>query len=163
MKKTFRDGAHTREVEIRSREKGRAQIAVGGEPLDLGVEPLGDGHLRLATGESARVARVTRVGRRVFVSFEGREFVFEELAPMSSRRRRDEHHEGEISMPMPGKVVRVHVRDGESVTRGQPLVVVEAMKMEHTLRAPRDGVVRRVAAEVGVLVDAGAALMEVAS
>jgi biotin carboxyl carrier protein len=62
---------------------------------------------------------------------------------------------------MPGLVVRVHVHEGERVARGQVLLVVEAMKMEHTLRAPKDGVVRRLAAEAGKLLEGGAALLEV--
>ncbi len=48
---------------------------------------------------------------------------------------------GRLSAPMPGKVIGLLVRAGQSVTRGQPLAVIEAMKMEHTLTAPRDGVV----------------------
>jgi biotin carboxyl carrier protein len=68
---------------------------------------------------------------------------------------------GVVAMPMPGLVVRVLVHEGERVTRGQVLLMVEAMKMEHTLRAPRDGVVRRLAAEAGKLVESGAALLEI--
>ena len=51
--------------------------------------------------------------------------------------------------------------EGERVRKGQPLVVVEAMKMEHTLKAPRDGAILRLVAREGELIEAGAALMEV--
>jgi 3-methylcrotonyl-CoA carboxylase alpha subunit len=163
MKKSYRDGTRTREVELRARDGGRFEVLVDGEGLDLGAESLGDGDLRLETAGEWRTVRVTRAERRIFVTLDGRDYVFESLPPAARRARRDEHPEGEISMPMPGKVVRVHVKDGESVTRGQPLVVVEAMKMEYTLRAPKDGVVRRLAAQVGELIDAGAALLEVSS
>jgi acetyl-CoA/propionyl-CoA carboxylase biotin carboxyl carrier protein len=54
-----------------------------------------------------------------------------------------------VRSPMPGTVVAVHVTSGDWVTSGEPLVVVEAMKMEHTLMAPHDGVVDEVPAEVG--------------
>jgi len=62
---------------------------------------------------------------------------------------------------MPGLVISVAVKDGDAVKRGQALIVVEAMKMEHTLHAPRDGVAVRVAAVPGERVDAGKVLVEV--
>jgi biotin carboxyl carrier protein len=61
--------------------------------------------------------------------------------------------------PMPGKVVRVLVRPGEAVRARQPLVVVEAMKMENELRAGRDGTVAEIHAREGTSVDAGALLI----
>ena len=66
-----------------------------------------------------------------------------------------------ITSPMPGKVVRVLVKAGDDVKARQGLVVVEAMKMENELRAPRDGRVRDVAVAEGQSVDAGAALLVV--
>jgi biotin carboxyl carrier protein len=61
--------------------------------------------------------------------------------------------------PMPGKVVRVLVKPGDAVRARQPLVVVEAMKMENELRAGRDGTVAEVHAREGLSVDAGALLV----
>jgi biotin carboxyl carrier protein len=49
---------------------------------------------------------------------------------------------------------------GEAVTKGQPLVALEAMKMEHLIRAPHDGVVKSIPVEAGQMVDGGAALAE---
>ena len=60
---------------------------------------------------------------------------------------------------MPGKVVRVLVKPGDTVAARQPLVVVEAMKMENELRAGRDGTVAEVHVREGVSVDAGALLI----
>jgi biotin carboxyl carrier protein len=59
---------------------------------------------------------------------------------------------------MPGKIVRVLVRAGEAVRARQPLVVVEAMKMENELRAVRDGIVADVPVAAGQSVDAGTLL-----
>jgi biotin carboxyl carrier protein len=61
--------------------------------------------------------------------------------------------------PMPGRVVRVLVHAGDPVTARQPVVVVEAMKMENELRAGRDGTVAEVHAREGQSVDAGALLV----
>jgi biotin carboxyl carrier protein len=61
--------------------------------------------------------------------------------------------------PMPGKIVRVLVKTGDQVQSRQPLVVVEAMKMENELRAAREGTVAEVPAREGASVDAGALLV----
>jgi propionyl-CoA carboxylase alpha chain len=62
---------------------------------------------------------------------------------------------GSLVAPMPGRVLRVEVAEGDTVVAGQALIVLEAMKTEHTLRAPQDGVVGALRAVVGALVDAG--------
>lgn len=63
-----------------------------------------------------------------------------------------------ITSPMPGRVVAVLVKEGEAVREGQGLVVVEAMKMENELKAPRAGVVQQLRAREGSTVDGGTLL-----
>ncbi len=60
---------------------------------------------------------------------------------------------------MPGRVVQVRVEAGREVKRGEPLVVLEAMKMEHTIAAPADGRVSAVRYQIGELVEEGAELV----
>ena len=62
---------------------------------------------------------------------------------------------GSLHAPMPGTVVRVEVAEGEEVAAGTVVVVLEAMKMEHAVRAPQAGVVSSLHAEVGAAVDTG--------
>jgi biotin carboxyl carrier protein len=64
-----------------------------------------------------------------------------------------------IVAPMPGKVVRILVKTGDAVQARQPLVVVEAMKMENELKANRDGIVADIHTREGASVDAGALLV----
>ncbi len=66
-----------------------------------------------------------------------------------------------VASPMPGKVVRVFVKPGDTVTEGQPLVVVEAMKMENELKSPKAGKVTEVAAKEGTTVENGTKLVVV--
>ena len=66
---------------------------------------------------------------------------------------------GRLSAPMPGKVIAYLVKLGESVSQGQALAVMEAMKMEHTLNAPRDGVVAELMYSVGDQVAEGGELL----
>jgi acetyl-CoA/propionyl-CoA carboxylase biotin carboxyl carrier protein len=68
---------------------------------------------------------------------------------------------GKVVSPMPGTVVAVMVMEGESVTAGQPLVVVEAMKMEHTMCAGVDGTVRQIQVLAGDRTQRGAVLIEI--
>ena len=66
---------------------------------------------------------------------------------------------GRLTAPMPGKITQVLVAAGDTVKRGAPLLVVEAMKMEHTITAPMDGTIDRVRYAVGDLVEDGAELI----
>jgi 3-methylcrotonyl-CoA carboxylase alpha subunit len=64
-----------------------------------------------------------------------------------------------LSAPMPGKVIALLVEAGSRVRKGQPLLVMEAMKMEHTLSAPADGLIEKLPFRVGDQVGEGAALV----
>jgi acetyl-CoA/propionyl-CoA carboxylase biotin carboxyl carrier protein len=68
---------------------------------------------------------------------------------------------GPVRSPMPGTVTVVEVAEGQAVTAGDRLVVVEAMKMEHVLTAPVDGVVRDLRAKAGATVAKDAVLLTV--
>ena len=63
-----------------------------------------------------------------------------------------------VTAPMPGTILGVNVKDGDSVKRGQVLVILEAMKMENEIQAPCDGVVSGMSVGVGSTVEAGASI-----
>ena len=67
---------------------------------------------------------------------------------------------GAVTAPMPGVILSVEVKPGDTVARGQALLTLEAMKMKNTLRAPRDGVVAAVLAQPGQSVRHGDALLQ---
>lgn len=64
-----------------------------------------------------------------------------------------------LKAPMPGMVLSVHAEAGQTVTKGDTLIVLEAMKMENALKAPHDGVVESVEAAAGTAVEKGAVLL----
>jgi 3-methylcrotonyl-CoA carboxylase alpha subunit len=66
---------------------------------------------------------------------------------------------GRLTAPMPGKIVAVVVKNGQEVKKGEALLIMEAMKMEHTISAPHDGVVEEVLYAVGDQVTEGAPLL----
>ncbi len=102
--------------------------------------------------------RVAREGERVFVWCAGR---VEEFRRVTGRATRSLEQSGDLVSPMPGRVRRTLVTSGEHVVRGQVVMILEAMKMEHAIRAPRDGIVSRVANREGDLVEAGVTLAEI--
>jgi 3-methylcrotonyl-CoA carboxylase alpha subunit len=118
----------------------------------------GDGELALDLDGVSSGVTVTRDGEMVtVVDGDGtwRLGYVDRLAP-----RADEAiGGGRLTAPMPGKVVQVLAKPGSRVTRGQALMVLEAMKMEHTIAAPADGVIERVNFAAGDLVDEGAELI----
>jgi biotin carboxyl carrier protein len=79
--------------------------------------------------------------------------------PAAAVRSRPADEEG-LRAPMPGRILRTMVKEGERVGRGAVLVILEAMKMEHEIKAPRDGVVARLPFQAGDQVDAGAVLVD---
>jgi pyruvate carboxylase subunit A/propionyl-CoA carboxylase alpha chain len=70
---------------------------------------------------------------------------------------------GGLAAPMPGAVVRILVAVGDTVEAGQPLLVLEAMKMEHTIRSPQDGTVAAINVAEGEQVQIGAVLAALAA
>jgi 3-methylcrotonyl-CoA carboxylase alpha subunit len=98
-------------------------------------------------------------GDVVWVALDGDLFEVHVDRAGDDARARAQGHEG-LSAPMPATVVRVLVRPGTRVSMGDALVVLEAMKMELPIRAPRDGVVSAVHCREGDLVQPGAVLVD---
>ena len=71
----------------------------------------------------------------------------------------DESAPGSLAAPMPGKVIAVMVQPGQQVAKGAPLLVLEAMKMEHTITAPAGGMVKEIHFAAGEQVPEGAELL----
>ena len=102
--------------------------------------------ITLTLGEVQRSARVLRSGKHRVVLLAGERFEFDAVdryAPPESDEG-DAGHGGHLTAPMPGSVVSVLVSIGDQVKKGQPLIIMEAMKMEHTIVAPMDGVVEAI-------------------
>jgi len=85
-----------------------------------------------------------------------------EIEPLA-RAAGEDPTAGLLTAPMPGRVTQLMVEPGDHVRRGEPLIVIEAMKMEHTVAAPADGVVEAVRFAVGDLVEEGAELIALAA
>ena len=159
MKTLWRDGDRVREVETTSLGAGRWMVRVDLAEFELSVETMPDGKLRLAADDAVTVAEVTPVGSQRFVRLGTLDFVLEREVT-GGRRAAAGAHAGGLEAPMPGVITKVMVVVGDDVTKGQPLLALEAMKMEHLIRAPHAGRVKAVSASPGQMVQSGATLVE---
>ena len=122
------------------------QLLLDGRPLTLSVEPLGRGRWAIAPG-----------GERVEVEvLDERTRHIRSLTGGGDQRRAA----AVLKAPMPGLVVRVQAREGDTVTAGAGLIVLEAMKMENELKAAAPGVVKSVRVAPGEAVEKGQVLVE---
>jgi biotin carboxyl carrier protein len=137
---------------------GAASESVRFVPTDLG-----GGRYLLRVGDEVHDVRVERdpKGPGVRVHFAAGSVTLEKLDPFRDSVRKGKHGGGtkKINAPIPGRVVDVLVKAGDDVAAGQPVVIVEAMKMANELRAPIAGRVTRVDAVKGAAVEAGTTLV----
>jgi 3-methylcrotonyl-CoA carboxylase alpha subunit len=124
--------------------------------LELVAQEGADLSIRL--GDSALHGSVRRDGDTFHVFTGGRHFTLVYNDPMAHAGEA-EAAGGRLTAPMPGKVVAVLAAGGQEVKKGEPLVIMEAMKMEHTIAAPADGVVEEILYQVGDQVADGAPLL----
>ncbi|HXZ00951.1 MAG TPA: acetyl/propionyl/methylcrotonyl-CoA carboxylase subunit alpha [Stellaceae bacterium] len=140
----------------------RYRLEIDGKASDAGATRLPDGDLALdLDGVRAELA-VSRQGDEVTVAGDDESWRLLYIDPLAHRAE-EEAGGGRLSAPMPGKIAQVLVTSGAKVKRGQALMVLEAMKMEHTITAPADGTVERVDYAPGDLVEEGAELIAFAT
>ena len=150
------------DVEVTYRfERGRVRVSVDGETLDVAL--LG------ATGDLVD-AEIDGVRRRYRVLRDGLDVYVDSALGASALREVDRFPDpsslteaGSLVAPMPGAVVRVEVIEGTRVTAGTPIIVLEAMKMEHMVKAPADGVVAAISVNTGDQVESGQVLAVVSA
>jgi 3-methylcrotonyl-CoA carboxylase alpha subunit len=116
-------------------------------------------NIELTLGHLAVTGTVVRRGERFDVFSSGAMSPLVLKDPLKHAADGESEPSGGLTAPMPGKVIAVHVAEGDKVKRGQALLVMEAMKMEHTIAAPGEGTVKELLYGVGDQVAEGAALI----
>ena len=134
-----------------------------GPAITLAIETreAGEGLCRTESGDAHPFAWAW-VGPELHLWLDGALYIFQR--PESRRRGGSQatDQSGDILAPMPGTVLEVLVAEGDLVDQNQTVIVMESMKMELLITAPRDGVVRRVSVQQGQQVERGMRLMELA-
>jgi 3-methylcrotonyl-CoA carboxylase alpha subunit len=154
----FADGDERHAVRVAPCGEHDARVALPARAVDVQFAER-DGRLVLEFDGTAIAATVIADGdeRHVFVPGARRRLLF--VDPLAHAGE-VEVHGGHLTAPMSGAIVAVMVKAGDKVARGAPLIVLEAMKMEHTIVAPADGVVASVNFGVGDRVAEGADLVD---
>jgi 3-methylcrotonyl-CoA carboxylase alpha subunit len=137
-------------------------LSVGAGRWNFGARALGLSRHEVQLGEQRTVLTVYAQTESYAVFADRGSALVAEVDPLAHAG----DHAGEagrLTAPMPGKVIAFHVKAGDAVKRGQALAVMEAMKMEHTVHAPRDGRVQELLYAAGDQVAEGGELLRLAA
>jgi biotin carboxyl carrier protein len=148
------------QIEVRG-EAPRYAVTLDGRPLDVDLRATSSGFASLVVdGASQEVGLMPREGGWS-VLLQGRtlDVQLQEAGAVALAPRAVQGGAARVTAPMPGRLVKVLVEAGQDVTEGQGLVVMEAMKMENELRAPRAGRVKELHARERQAVESGALLV----
>ena len=157
-----RDGTqHTATLE-RGRDGGLALLLDGQRLSFASRARAGSAVLDVELGGRRWALTVYTTGNRFSIFAPEGSTVVDEFDPVAHAADTQAGEAGRLTAPMPGKVIAFLAKAGDSVTRGQPLAVMEAMKMEHTIAAPRDGRIDELLYAVGDQVDEGGELLRLA-
>jgi acetyl-CoA/propionyl-CoA carboxylase biotin carboxyl carrier protein len=142
-------------VRVRGLASSGAEVAVAdGAPVaaraSFAAPRAGDGTDLVLTydGRTVRFA-YAEDGETMWLGRDGAAWAIADAPPAALRGARAGSADGTVRSPMPGTILAVHVTTGDVVSAGQPVLVVEAMKMEHTVTAPLGGVVNELTAKAG--------------
>jgi 3-methylcrotonyl-CoA carboxylase alpha subunit len=161
----WQDGEREVVVIARRPRGGGVRLDLPGGPLEADVRRAGDGRLAIQLGADTVAATVVRrptadgVDYTLFVDGTSRRLRLVDPLDVTQYETAGTA-EAAVRAPLPGKIIDLKVKVGDKVSKGQPLLVLEAMKMEHTLAAPADGTVKSVRYAVGEQVAEGAELVE---
>ncbi|WP_303229668.1 acetyl-CoA carboxylase biotin carboxylase subunit [Comamonas kerstersii] len=156
---TFVQDSATIQAVLTYGRHGALQLQVGGAQGDLQWRAQGDGLLVEFAGlRSSAQVHVAGDARHIFTP---RGAAVLELQDPLAHAGAGHSEGGRLTAPMPGKLVSFAVKAGDAVTKGQALAVMEAMKMEHTIAAPADGVVQELLYAPGDQVTEGAELIRI--
>jgi 3-methylcrotonyl-CoA carboxylase alpha subunit len=154
---TLRDGGTDRAVNLIYR-RGGYRLELPGGAVEASGQLDGDGSLAADLGGRRVRATIVRRGADVTVFHQGGSHRLTLIEPLAGAGDA-EAPGGKLIAPMPGRIIAVLAEAGAEVAKGQPLIVMEAMKMEHTIKAPTEGKIGKVRYAVGDQVEDGAELI----
>ena len=154
----LRCGGEMFDVQVRD-TKGGFAAQVAGREIRFALDRAGPGVFVVRDGARSTTLHLVADGAVLHLSWDG--VAYSLLVEREGARAAHRPDPGALETPMPGRVAAVKVAPGQTVAKGEELLVVEAMKMENALRAPRDGVVRAVHVAPGDRVVPGRTLVEI--
>lgn len=149
------------DVDIARHRDGRYTAAVGGVEHRFDIVALTKDSLRIRVADMAQTLIFERDGEWLYLLFGGRTVTARDLTHAAPDRAASQGGDGKLRAAMTGRVVKVHVREGDAVATGQPVISLEAMKMEHVHVAPVGGTVAAVHVTEGDQVTTGRIVAEI--
>ncbi|MFW9778123.1 MAG: biotin/lipoyl-containing protein [Candidatus Heimdallarchaeota archaeon] len=160
----FDDGLHKYEVRLR-KEVDNYVIVIrkDGEDTENEVQVtakmLGSGQFQFALENIIYKCSVAKDGNVRFIHLDGEDYELTRILGVEEEFE-ESTEEGSLTSPMPGRIVKILVNKGDSVHKGQDLIVIEAMKMENRITAPHHGLVKEIFYSEGDQIEANVALLE---
>lgn len=165
MKYRLKVGEETPDLHVLTSENPNVLRCIAGDTEhDVSFRVVDANHYQLTVSGRSTAAYVVPGDRGKHVVIKGRCFFVQDADRLPQRRSGSggaEDFPGDVTPPMPAVVVRILVKEGDRVRKGQGLVVVTAMKMETTLAAPRHGLVKKINTSVHAKVAPGDVLVEI--
>ncbi len=140
------------------------EVRDGEVALQADIRQVSENEVQVLIGTQSYSVYLAGNAERTFVSLNGRQFVLHRPADETAgfEGAEERAHEGalRVKAPMPGKIIKIAVTEGEEVRKNQTLAIVEAMKMENELKAAMEAVVKKIHARAGDRVDSEKVLIE---
>ena len=146
------------EINVAIPAPGRYRVSAPGEEVIIEDTQIDESSIRLRTSDRTVQAKVINVDHSIMVFMDGSTFTWTMPDPLAGEVASDAGGD-RLTAPMPGLIKAVAAAPGDPVAKDAPILVMEAMKMEHGLKAPRDGIVGEVFVEVGDQVEEGSLLL----
>ncbi len=163
----FDDGTQRFEVRLRRNENDSYVIIINrGEKeeekeVQVSAKVLGVGQFQFTLDNIIYKCSVAKDGDVRFIHLDGEDYEIKRVSEAVDEFGEAEEDLGSLSSPMPGRIVKLLVKPGDRVKKGQELIVVEAMKMENKIAAPFDGTVIKVFFPEGDQIEANVPLIEI--
>lgn len=146
-----------------TRTPGGLHLQTGERGFDCAIDALGDGRYRVRAGDARREALIAQHGDQVWIHLDGRTHALQRINPLDLLAASGRGGADSALSPMPGTILTVQVKAGETVKSGQVLITMESMKLEVTITAPHDGEIAEVLCAPGQSVPVKATLVRFAA
>ena len=161
----FDDGNQRFEVRLRRDDNNEYYIVIKNQDNDeqeilVTAKVLGSGLFQFTLDNIVYKCSVAKDGDVRFIHLDGADYELRKVTEFEEEFEETED-EGSLSSPMPGRIVKLLVKPGAKIKKGQDLLVVEAMKMENKVISPFDGIVKEIFFSEGDQIEANIPLMEI--
>ena len=141
------------------------RIKIGDEIFELLAEQVTPNCIMLTNGNQTQRIYIASTTDKTFIHLNGHQYQVDHPIEKEKTSFSGDSHllttDSGICAPMPGKILKILVKENQAVEAKQNLVIVEAMKMEHNIRATRNGIIKKINFKEGNLVDTGQEILEI--